>query len=78
MDNQRTYKVKKLADGHIWMVQDMKFGNQCGTAFIGSSADDQTGHVSDIGTYFGDCTTLTDGSTPANRGYLYDWAAAIN
>jgi uncharacterized protein (TIGR02145 family) len=78
MDNQQTYKVKKLADGHIWMVQDLKFGNQCGVNFTGSSGTDQTEQVSDIDTYYGDCTTLTDGSTPPTRGYLYDWAATIN
>jgi uncharacterized protein (TIGR02145 family) len=76
-NNLQTYKVRKMEDGHIWMVQDMKFGNLCGTTFSGSTAD-QTGHVSSIGTYYGDCTAATNTSTPANRGYLYDWAAAIN
>jgi uncharacterized protein (TIGR02145 family) len=75
--NNQNYKVKKMADGHIWMVQDMKFGNLCGTTFNGSSATDQTGKVSSIGTYYGDCTAATSTATPANRGYLYDWAAAI-
>jgi uncharacterized protein (TIGR02145 family) len=75
--NEQTYKVKKLADGHIWMVQDLKFGDLCGTSFSGSTAD-QTGNVSSTGTYYGDCTSATNTSTPANRGYLYDWAAAIN
>jgi uncharacterized protein (TIGR02145 family) len=75
--NEQTYKVKKLADGHIWMVQDLKFGNLCGTTFSGSTHV-QTGHVSNTGTYYGDCTVATSASTPANRGYLYDWAAAIN
>jgi uncharacterized protein (TIGR02145 family) len=77
-NNLQTYKVRKMEDGHIWMVQDLKFGNLCGTEFSGSSVTDQSSHVSDVGTYYGDCTTLTDGSTPANRGYLYDWAAAVN
>jgi uncharacterized protein (TIGR02145 family) len=77
-DNQQTYKVKKLADGHIWMVQDMKFGNQCGTTFAGATTTASTGNVSDIGTYYGDCTTAASTATPAERGYLYDWAAAIN
>jgi uncharacterized protein (TIGR02145 family) len=59
------------------MVQDLKFGNLCGTDFTGSTAN-KTGYVSSIGTYYGDCTTKTDGSTPSARGYLYDWAAAMN
>jgi uncharacterized protein (TIGR02145 family) len=75
--NTQTYKVKKLADGKIWMVQDMKFGDKCGTDFTGSISN-QTGKVSSTGTYYGDCTAATNTSTPSNRGYLYDWAAAIN
>jgi uncharacterized protein (TIGR02145 family) len=77
-NNTRMYKVKKMQDGRIWMVQDMKFGNLCGITFSGSNGSDQTGKVSNIGTYYGDCTTLTNGGTPPARGYLYDWAAAIN
>jgi uncharacterized protein (TIGR02145 family) len=68
-----------MEDGRIWMVQDLKFGDKCGTDFSGSNGSDQKGKVTSLTDkdYFGDCTTLTDGSTPANRGYLYDWAAAI-
>jgi uncharacterized protein (TIGR02145 family) len=75
--NPQTYTVKLMADSRIWMVQDLKFGDLCGTDFMGSTAD-QTGNVSSIGTYYGDCTTKTDASTPSARGYYYDWAAAIN
>jgi uncharacterized protein (TIGR02145 family) len=70
----QSYKVKKMADGRIWMVQDMKFGNLCGDTFAGSSGSDKTGKVSDIGSYYGDCRS----NTYAGAGYLYDWAAAIN
>jgi uncharacterized protein (TIGR02145 family) len=73
LNNVQTYKVKLMADGRIWMVQDLKFGNLCGATFAGSSAD-QTGKVSNIGTYYGDCRNNTQGKA----GYLYDWAAAIN
>jgi uncharacterized protein (TIGR02145 family) len=76
--NTQTYKVKKMVDGHIWMVQDLKFGNLCGTDFAGSNGADQTGKVSSIGTYYGDCSAATNTSTPPNRGYHYDWAATIN
>jgi uncharacterized protein (TIGR02145 family) len=72
-NNPQTYKVRKMAGGRIWMIQDMKFGDLCGTGFVGS-ASDQTGHVSSSGTYYGDCRT----NTYANAGYLYDWAGAIN
>jgi uncharacterized protein (TIGR02145 family) len=74
-NNTQTYKVKLLADGHYWMVQDMKFGNRCNkTTFSGSNGNDQTGKVSDIGAYYGDCRS----NTQPGSGYLYDWAAAIN
>jgi uncharacterized protein (TIGR02145 family) len=76
-ENLQNYKVKKMQDGRIWMVQDMKFGDKCGTEFAGSSAD-QTGKVSSTGTYYGDCTNAKNEQTPDNRGYLYDWAAAMN
>jgi uncharacterized protein (TIGR02145 family) len=77
-NNTQTYKVKKMADGHIWMVQDMKFGNKCGTDFNSPNGSDQIDKVSSIGTYYGDCTAATNTDTPAARGYLYDWAATIN
>ncbi|MDR3181098.1 MAG: fibrobacter succinogenes major paralogous domain-containing protein [Prevotellaceae bacterium] len=78
--NNQNYKVKKMADGHIWMVQDLKFGDKCNkTSFTGSTSD-QTGKVSSLldKPYYGDCTNIRNSSTPSNRGYLYDWAAAIN
>jgi uncharacterized protein (TIGR02145 family) len=76
--NAQTYTVRMLQDGQVWMVQDMKFGHLCSTDFSGSDGSDQTGNVSNIGTYYGDCTAATNTFTPSNRGYLYDWAAAIN
>jgi uncharacterized protein (TIGR02145 family) len=73
-DNSQTYTVKLMEDNHYWMVQDMKFGNKCGTAFDGSYGHDQTNNVSDIGSYYGDCRS----NTVSGAGYFYDWAAAIN
>jgi uncharacterized protein (TIGR02145 family) len=75
--NAQVYKVKMLADNHIWMVQDLKFGNCDKTDFSGSVAD-QTDKV--YNGYYGDCTNIKHTATPvtpANRGYLYDWAAAM-
>jgi uncharacterized protein (TIGR02145 family) len=79
--NIQTYKVKKLPDGHIWMVQDMKFGDKCDkTTYTGSSGKDQTGKVTSLidKTYYGDCSNIRETSTPPNRGYFYDWAAVLN
>jgi hypothetical protein len=80
-NNPQTYKVKKMADGRIWMVQDLKFGDKCDKEiFKGSNDSDQTGNVTTLKDkeYYGDCTNMRDNSTPAGRGYLYDWAAVIN
>jgi uncharacterized protein (TIGR02145 family) len=69
-----------MADGHIWMVQDLKFGDKCKNNSYSSSSSDKTTGVSSLSssTYYGNCTVATNTSTPANRGYLYDWAAAMN
>jgi uncharacterized protein (TIGR02145 family) len=79
--NTQTYKVKKMVDGHIWMVQDMKFGDKCNKATLDmSSGKDLTGNVTSLTgmTYYGDCTAATTTNTPPKRGYLYNWAAVIN
>jgi uncharacterized protein (TIGR02145 family) len=74
-NNQQTYKVKKMQDGRIWMVQDMKFGDKCNkTAFTGSSSNQTSSKLTSISGYiYGDCRN----NTQADAGYLYDWAAAI-
>jgi uncharacterized protein (TIGR02145 family) len=77
--NPQTYTVKLMADGRYWMVQDMKFGNKCRNNSFSSGSSYKTGAVTTLdGTWYGNCTSLTNGSTPSARGYLYDWAAAIN
>jgi uncharacterized protein (TIGR02145 family) len=63
-----------MADGRIWMVQNLKFGDGCDKANFSGSSSNQIGKVSSIGTYYGDCRT----NTLSGAGYFYDWAAAIN
>jgi uncharacterized protein (TIGR02145 family) len=76
-NNTQTYKVKKMQDGHIWMVQDLRFGDKCGTktTFAGSNGANKTNgnYTSLPGTWYGDCRN----NTYTGAGYLYDWAAAI-
>jgi uncharacterized protein (TIGR02145 family) len=78
--NIQTYKVKKLPDGHIWMVQDLKFGDKCGnkTSFSGSTYNQQGKVSSTFPQYYGDCSNIRETSTPVDRGYFYDWAAVMN
>jgi uncharacterized protein (TIGR02145 family) len=77
--NVQTYKVKKMADGHIWMVQDMKFGYKCfKTDFKGITSEQADNNLTDLPGYiYGNCTNKNNASTPSNRGFLYTWAAAI-
>jgi uncharacterized protein (TIGR02145 family) len=57
-----TYMVRKLADGRIWMVQDLRFGHCSDKSFAeGSIARSYKGH----------CRT----NTQPDAGYLYDYTA---
>jgi uncharacterized protein (TIGR02145 family) len=78
-NNVQTYKVKLMADGRIWMVQDLKFGDQCDkTTFSGSNGSDQIGNVTLLNDkiYYGDCRNHPQSGFGV--GYLYDWAAAVS
>ncbi|MDR0691991.1 MAG: hypothetical protein LBF69_03025, partial [Prevotellaceae bacterium] len=72
----KTYKVKKLADGRYWMVQDLKFGKNCtenSFANDDSRSDAVRSPTVDSDDYVGHCRT----STVNGAGYLYNWAAAM-
>jgi hypothetical protein len=73
-DNVQTYKVRKMPDGKIWMVQDIKFGNRCDDAFAVTLYTEQTGKVTSIATHYGDCYI----SPYLGAGYQYDINAAVN
>jgi uncharacterized protein (TIGR02145 family) len=74
--NNNTYKVKKLADGHIWMVQDMKFGTCPASTYswYNDNSAAATTHTPTVYTgYVGHCRS----SIYTNAGYLYNWPAAM-
>jgi uncharacterized protein (TIGR02145 family) len=74
--NSETYKVKKLQDGHIWMVQDLKFGdcpNSTTNWYTDTSAAATTHTPTVYSGYVGHCRA----SSQANAGYLYNWPAAM-
>jgi uncharacterized protein (TIGR02145 family) len=78
-NNVQTYKVKLMADGRIWMVQDLKFGDKCNKIdFNGAST--ATGKVTSLSdeNYYGDCVNLRYDASHTNRGYFYNWPAAMN
>ncbi|MDR3184267.1 MAG: hypothetical protein LBT49_02545 [Prevotellaceae bacterium] len=73
--NEQSYKVRLMHDGHYWMVQDLRFGNQCDKETFKGSTFDQTGSklTSISGYIYGDCRN----NPQSGAGHLYDWAAAI-
>jgi uncharacterized protein (TIGR02145 family) len=74
--NSYTYKVRKMPDGHIWMVQDLQFGD-CPDDLTHWNDDKSEAATASTPTvhdgYVGHCrsTTYTDG------GFLYNWPATM-
>ncbi len=73
--NNVTYRVRLLADGRYWMVDDLKYPTACGTrtSVSGFSSSQSTALGANVSGFYGNCTSATNTSTPAGRGYLYDW-----
>jgi uncharacterized protein (TIGR02145 family) len=74
--DSKTYKVRLMEDGHVWMVQDLKFGSCAGTAtwYYDSTAVAITHPPTVAPGYVGHCATLSS----QNGGYYYSWPAAMN
>jgi uncharacterized protein (TIGR02145 family) len=79
-NNNQTYRVRKLIDGRIWMVDDLKFGDKCvRTIFSSPTNQNQTGRVSStFPAYYGECAIHPYSTMKQYIGYYYDWAAARN
>jgi uncharacterized protein (TIGR02145 family) len=73
--NNNTYKVKKLADGNIWMVQDLMFGT-CPNNTNNWNNDNSAAATKNEPTvyegYVGHCR-----SSEVTTSYLYNWPAAM-
>lgn len=84
-DNQ-TYRVRLMADGNIWMIDDLMFAGNIGAQKDAEKLNsvtgfDGNGHA-DLGNYFpnyyGDATNMRLYSyIPAERGYFYGWQTVI-
>jgi uncharacterized protein (TIGR02145 family) len=73
--DSKTYKVKKMADGRYWMVQDLAFGTCTATSFkIDNSAGATTVTPTVATGYVGHCRT----GNSTNHGYWYNWPAVMN
>lgn len=70
-DCGNSYATKLMADGHCWMVQNLRMGNCNALTFntySGVSAQDKIAHK-----LYGVCIP----SPVADGGYLYNWQAAL-
>ncbi len=66
--NSVTYKVRLLADGRYWMVDDLKYPTACNkTSFSGARSTGSLG--AKVSGFYGDCRN----NTQSGAGYLYDW-----
>jgi uncharacterized protein (TIGR02145 family) len=74
--DNKEYKVRKMADDRIWMIQGLRYGganDACNKAdFAGTTSSAPTDRFG-TGTY-GDCR---NNPYAADEAYLYDWAAAM-
>ncbi len=72
--NDVSYRVRLLADGRFWMVNDLKYPTACNKTDFSVEYSYTRGSLgSNVPGFYGDCTNAKDASTPAGRGYLYDW-----
>jgi uncharacterized protein (TIGR02145 family) len=74
--DNKTYKVKLMEDGHVWMVQDLKFGSCSGIVnWYNDNSAAATTHTPTVASgYVGHCVA----SSNQTYGYYYSWPAAMN
>jgi uncharacterized protein (TIGR02145 family) len=72
--DNKPYVVKKMADGRIWMVQDLAFGDCTESSFHNDTSAAATEHAPTVAAgYVGHCRT----NTQPGAGYLYNWPAVM-
>ena len=68
----KKYKTRLMPDGHVWMIEDLKFGT-CNASTFNSYYTTTTQNRIASG-YYGVCIA----STVTGGGHLYNWQAAMN
>ena len=68
----QTYKIRKMPDGHWWMVENLRFGS-CNASTFKSYYKTSTVNQIAAG-YYGVCMI----GTITGAGHLYNWQAAMN
>jgi uncharacterized protein (TIGR02145 family) len=70
----KKYLVEKMADGRIWMVENLQFGDCTSISFHDdNSATDVAAEPTVAAGYVGHCRS----GVASNTGYLYNWPAAM-
>ncbi len=72
-DNER-YKIRKMPDGHWWMIENLRFGN-CNASTFDTYEDQNAYNRMGRSGYYGVCMPVS--SNPKD-GNLYNWQAAMN
>lgn len=77
----QTYRVRLMADGNYWTIDDIKFSGDTGAQKGNLNTFNGNGHETKgffFPNYFGDVTDKRIHSyTPTNRGYFYSWQTVI-
>ena len=68
----KKYRTRLMPDGHVWMIEDLKFGTCNNSAFNTYTAKSVQNQIA--AGYYGVCV---NGSV-AGGGHLYNWQAAMN
>jgi uncharacterized protein (TIGR02145 family) len=89
--NGQKYRVKKMPDGNVWMIDNLKLGSTTSTTVL-TPADtnissnytlpqiSNTGNNDPSGTTYCSSSGLVNTHNPGNTtacGYLYNWSAAV-
>jgi uncharacterized protein (TIGR02145 family) len=73
--DNKTYTVRLMEDSHVWMVQDLEFGDCTENSWTFDNSESATRQEPTVATgYVGHCRT----SPSIGGGYLYNWAAVMN
>ena len=73
----KQYVIRKYADGHCWMAENLKFGNCASITGSAYATDYQSSAYNKVASgYYGTCRDAAEAGN--YDGYLYNWQAAMN
>jgi uncharacterized protein (TIGR02145 family) len=77
--NNQTYKVRKMENSAIWLVQDLKFGNCASNTWMEDNSYQNTITATNVAAgYVGHCTTVSASTLSGSSiQFRYSWLAAM-